>query len=206
MGRINSSIGSFAQNPNSANGVKKFTVDDPTMREPQVERHFQSTEPINEKIEAAESEDIFKELEEIRQTRVSLEPDKKNKIELLLGLKRKYANLKIDDHVITLRNLSAKETKVLINTAFTMQLEDRKVDYIYDIRNYTLAFAIYAIDDVKISDILGDNDNMETRISLIEEMPEDSVSEMHAFYEEHIVVKAPKSKEEAKEVIDSIKK
>ena len=220
MGRINSSIGTLAQNSNSANTMKKFTVDDPTLQQEDVPQQapifdrrraqqFQATEEVphaHERIDVADGEDVFEKVEEVRRTRAALEPDKKNKIELLLGLKRKYANVTIDGHEITLRNLTAKESKMLVKTAFTMQEENRQVDQLYDIRNYTIAFAIYAIDDVKISDILGENDNMDMRVSLIEEMPESAVSELHASYEEFIAIKAPKTEAEVKEVIEDIKK
>jgi len=233
MGKINSSIGALAQNADSPNTVKKFVVDDPTataqpgldalndikQAPPPIppirgsrrlnygaQEQQQNNPQAHERIDVAEGDDIFEKVEEVRKTREALDPEKKNKLEILLGLKRKYGNLEIDDHTITLRNLSAKESKVLVKSAFSMQEENRKVDQLFDIRNYTLAFALYAIDDVKISDILGMNDTMEMRLSMIEEMPEAAISELHEFYEKNIAVRQPQTEHEAKEVMGDIKK
>jgi hypothetical protein len=221
MANINSSIGKLAQNSDSINQVKRYSVDDPTgIKEEDIpiydKRHRrQGNEILNENLDAheridiAEGEDVFKKIEEIenlKKRKASIDPDRKSKIEVLLGLKRRYANTEIDGHVITLQNLSAKESKLLVKTAFTMQEENRKVDQIYDIRNYTLACALYAIDDEKISEILGEDDNIETRLSLIEEMSETAISELHTFYEEKVAIKPPQDKKEAKEVIEDIKK
>lgn len=223
MGRINSSIGSVAQNPQQTDNMKRFVVEDPTapqqMEQQQIEqppvfdRRRSSNVPPNyvqahahEVIDVGDEEDIFEAVEQIRKKRNSLDPDKKNKIEILLGLKRKYGKIKIDNHVITLRNLSAKESKRLVKSAFDLQKEEKHIDQIYDIRNFTLAFAIYAIDDVKISDILGKNDNLEMRVSMIEEMPEDAIIELHKFYESDIASNQPKNEVEAKEVVEDIKK
>ena len=219
MVRINSSIGSLAQNPQQMDRIKKFVVDDPMapqeieQQKPSFDRRRNynvSTEPTiaqaNEIIEVADTDNIFEEVEEIRRKRNSLDPDKKNKLEIILGLKRKYGKINIDGHIITLRNLSAKESKQLVKTAFDLQKEQKHVDQIYDIRNFTLAFSIYSIDDVKISDILGENDNLEIRLSMIEEMPEAAIIELHEFYEKNIAMRQPNTEAEAKEVIEDIKK
>lgn len=214
MGKINSPIGSFAQN--SSERFKKFTVDDPTLEggdegvseggDEGVSIDMRSTPQAHERIELADDDQLFDKIDEMRRARNSLDPDKKNKIEVLLGLKRRYADREVDGHLITLRNLSAKETKAIVGAAYVMEKESRKVDSLYDIRDYTLAFSIYAIDGEKISDILGDDDNMETRVSLIEEMPESAILELHSFYESEIAVKPPKDKREAEEVVEDIKK
>jgi len=219
MGRIESSIGSLAQNPRQER-IKRLVVDDPTapqMEQPPVfDRRRAPVDPsiayahemahANEVIEVADGEDVFEKVDEVRRKRNSLDPDKKNKLEVLLGLKRKYGKMDIDGHTITLRNLSAKESKQLVKSAFDLQKEQKHVDQIYDIRNFTLAFAMYAIDDVKISDILGENDNLEMRVSMIEEMPEAAIVELHEFYENNIAVRQPQTEMEAKEVIEDIKK
>jgi len=219
MVRIDSSIGSLAQNPQQSDKTKRFVVDDPTapqeieQQKPSFDRRRNynvSTEPTmaqaNEIIEVSDSDNIFEEVEEIRRKRNSLDPDKKNKLEVLLGLKRKYGKVNIDGHIITLRNLSAKESKQLVKTAFALQKDQKHVDQIYDVRNFTLAYSIYSIDDIKLSDILGENDNLETRVSMIEEMPEAAIIELHEFYENNIAIKQPNTEVEAKEVIEDIKK
>jgi hypothetical protein len=76
---------------------------------------------------------------------------------------------------------------------------------IFDLRHFTLAYSLYAIDNVELSEILEDNDDFETRLSLIEEMSDNVIQELYKFFEDEIRIK-DYNNDNGKELIGDIKK
>lgn len=215
MTEINSSIGKITSDQKP---MKRYTVDGPEadfgVKENPVEtrrRRFQQQQqqpnvPNSRMAYVANNEseeDIFKQAERMRAEKNKMAPDNKNKIEVLLGLKRKYGEITIDDHKIVLRSLSAKESKFIINSAYDIANE-KPIDKVYNLRHNTLAFSLFSIDGEEISDIIGDD--FDIKLSLIEEMSDEAIAELFKFYEDNIAVKMPQTEKEAKEVIADIKK
>lgn len=136
-----------------------------------------------------------------------LEPltqNEKNKLETLLGLRKRELPVIIDGHEFVLSALTALDFKKL-----TRRIVDKAKDAIdetFEVRNTTLAISLISLDGESISSMIeeGDDIDLETRISIIENMAESLVAELYTFYRENINV-IPTSQKEVKEVMSNLK-
>jgi hypothetical protein len=225
MGTIESSIGKVSSEDRGP--MKRYVVDDPTAEKENFfaqrdmliqqqeqrllnqERNESPTVAFVKKL----NEEQFAEHEDlVRETRAKknvIDPTKKTKLECLLGLRQKYDSINIDGHKVTLKSLSAKATKDIFEKMYKVKSEDElasPIEKMFDMRHLTLVYALYAFDDVKFSDILGEFDDFDTRLSLVEEMSDDAVKDIYSFFEEKIKFKFPTNEVETKELIGDIKK
>ena len=225
MGTIESSIGNVVSN-DSGNQPRRYIVDDPTGEneefvDPMAQRNMllqQQQQLMREKSPTTTfvrklNEEQVKEHEdlvtEVRNRKKSLDPNKKTALEQLLGLKQKYGSINIDGHKITLKSLSAKATQDIFEKMYAVKdltEANNPIEKMFDMRHLTLVYALYAFDDVKFSDILGEFDDFDTRLSLVEEMSDDAVKDIYAFFEENIKLKLPTNEGEAKEILGDLKK
>ena len=129
----------------------------------------------------------------------------KNKLEVLIGLKKKIKSINIDGHSISLKALTGGEVKKVFEYLSSFK-DDIGIVQAYKSRHVILAYSIYSIDGEKVEDLLGDDDCFENRLAIVENISEEVLSDLHSFYEKEIVVKTPSNEQEVKEAIENIKK
>jgi len=209
MGSIESSIGTTTTSSNKQQ-LRHFVVDnDENENEEQVDDFAEERAIVNEMREAQNKpikteDDVLSEVVQLRKEKNVISKNSKNKLEALLGLKTIYATIDIDGVKITLKNLSALDMKNALDKISL--LSKTKLQEVFDTRNVFLGLSLYKIDDQLMSDILGENDDIETRLSLIENMSEDAIAILDNFYDTKIKIKLPQKQNEAEEVISEIKK
>ena len=178
--------------------MKKFVVDEPGLKSnEQFEQELMNENFIDPKAALKQSADFKKT------TEVKITTEKKNKWELLLGLKRTKKSIKIEGHSIVLQNLSSGDMKAAYKK---IAEQDKVVDQFFNTRHIFLAFSLYSFDGELISEMLGDDDDPDSRLSIVENMSEDVVKELYDFYNEQFNTVHPQSAEEFKEVSSDLKK
>ena len=220
MGTIESSIGKVASK--NQQPMKRFVVDDPTLggtSQPQEQTYQSQQEQARQEYAPdlapgitnfdAQSpgqqldDKTMAEYQEAKRMKGRIAPDKKIKLEALLGLKRIRKTVKIDDHDITLQNISGADMMEALKAVAECKTN---LDFIYKSRHILLALSLFAIDGQEVSDILGEEDNLEMRLSVVENISDDALNELHAFYDKEIGVKIPQTGKEMQEIQGDIKK
>lgn len=150
------------------------------------------------------------ELENARKTAVDqrkrVSPAAKERIEFLTGLGRARKEIEFEGVVFSLQSLKASEMRDVLHFG---SRGETTAEAMFDIRAYTLAYAVEKIDSQQIGIVLGD-DSLDARFDLICRMEEETVEFLHRNYNE--MVKESKTRfevktnEEAKEVAEEIKK
>ena len=200
MATIESSIGSVVSGSNQQ--MKKYVVDDPDIDMPVVNPLYKP--PTQEQPVLSEKE-VFDKYNEAKKAKVQISPDRKKKIECLLGLRRITKSTNIDGLNITLRNLNANDSRMALKTIAEKAMTN--IDLMFYSRNVYLALSLYELDGEKVSELLGEEDlNVELRLSLVEEMAEEVVKQLHEFYQKEIGINLPQTGEEVGEVNAEIKK
>ncbi len=196
MVTTHSSIGKISSTPQP---TKRYIVDDPT-----AQRIEEPIRPPNDE-EMAElhmKQDIMEKVKAAKESKELITQTGRETIELLLGLKRKRESIIIDGVTITLQNLSGRNVKEIFSKLRELEESDTKtVQTVYDARNLVLGCSLYAINNELVTNILGDNDSFEMRMSLIEEMAEVVIVELYTFYTNNLSTDT-----DEKEVIADIKK
>jgi len=198
--------------------IRRFVVDDPfvdnvdnrrdnhvdnrTVERP-VEDFQQEMEQLKEKTECNSS--VLEEMQERRKKVSSISKEGKKKLELLLGLKKDVKYTMIDNVKIGLQNLSSGDTKKMYERIYKHE-DVLPVEMMFIIRNLALAFTLYSVDGELMSDVLGDFDNIDMRLDLVENMNEIAIKELYEFYEKEIAVAIPATMKEHEEVAAQIKK
>lgn len=199
MASIESTLGKVVSAESSP--IKRYVVEEPEME--QYEQQYQQPQHPQIQGEYIDPRAAFKQVEEFKKINNTLSEGKKSKLELLLGLRKSKKSIKIDGHTIVLQNLSSGDMK----SAYKKIAEnDKVVDQMFDTRHIFLCYSLYSFDGETISSLLGDDDDLETRLSLIENMSEDVVKELYEFYNKSFEGNHPKTDEEFKEVTSDIKK
>jgi hypothetical protein len=222
MAIIESALGKV-QSQNSSS-LRNYVVEDPTLLpeeeprvnnqlSPQVQQVYQERLKQVQKVrELSEDEKFFMQANEecpveVFETKVKAKKEvitesRKQKLELLLGLKKVKKSIVIDEYKIVLQNLSSSDMKCVFD-----KIADKTtmLDQMYYARQAYLAYSLYSFDGELISDLLGEDDGFEMRLSIIENMSDSVVNELYKFYETEIDFQ-PKNNEEAKEVVSDIKK
>ena len=213
MATIESQIGSVVS---SQRPMKKYTVDDPTL-EPEELKDIPVVNPLYLKQRAAQQQEeqeikpktdaaIFEKYEQAKINKNKISKDGKSKIEALLGLKKITKSITIDGIEITLKNLTGNGTRLAFKTI--EEHAKNNIDIMFYSRHVYLALSLYKIEDQDISVLLGEGDepNVDLRLSLIEELSEDTIKDLQDFYEKEIGIKSPITEGEVKEVNSDIKK
>ena len=218
MGTIESSIGKVASKNQP---MKRFVVDDPSLGSAE----HSPISPANPQAQILEEyapdlapgitdfdnqspgqqldDKTMAEYQEAKRMKNRIAPEKKAKLEALLGLKRIRKTVPIDNHQITLQNIGGADMHEALRAVADCKTN---LDFIYKSRHVLLALSLYAIDGQEISDILGDQDNLEMRLSVVENISDDALNELHAFYDKEIGVKIPQTGKEMQEIQSDIKK
>lgn len=206
MAKFESPIGSVALSDSPK--MKTYTVDDAATEEAlisSVQRRTFETTTEQEVKEETDDEKVMKKFKEAKTNKNKISDNKKMKLEILLGLKKYSETVEIDGHKIVLTTLSAGDKKLAYDTVATVS--KTAFQEMFDTRHIFLALSIYSFDDDEISKLLGEeNDNIEMRLSLIENLSDEVVSTLYNVYDKKLDVKMPKNEKEAKEVASDIKK
>jgi len=130
--------------------------------------------------------------------------DRKNVVEVLLGLKKKTATAHIDGHAISLRNLKSEETKRVLKA---VRLEKDGFDQLYLTKHMVLAYALDSIDGETLEEALANVDSEKLRIDILANMDHSAVDELWEVYLKEInAAFSIRNETEAAEVASDIKK
>lgn len=128
------------------------------------------------------------------------------RFEVLIGIGRLTRDVVIDNVTFSVRSLKSKELRDVMDRAATTTTN---VGEALTIRNSTLAYAIYQIDDQEISSYIGSN-KIADRLVLIDELEEMVVSKIWAEYSKMLDAHQERLNKdlgtEAEEVIENVKK
>lgn len=182
--------------------MKKFTVDD-----------AQNVKPVNGNALQARQ----KLIEETAQTQ--LPTSARNRIEYLLGIGKKYIDVKVEgedgrESLYRFKTLRSKDMRAIILITQD-SLRQKDPEYLFSVRVETLSRAIDSIDNTPIDEVLGiseadENERLEIRKAFFEEMDEHVIHYIYANYNKDVKEKtaqyAINTEEKAKEVVEDIKK
>lgn len=128
-----------------------------------------------------------------------------SRINFLAGIGRLKKDVDVEGTVFSIRTLNAKEQRAALLAAANVPA----IETLFEGRAQQLARAIYAIDGVLIEEILGTSD-VSTISHLLDEMDDNTLNYLYNHYsllnEEANKKYAIKSPEDAKEVLDNVKK
>lgn len=140
------------------------------------------------------------------ENRKRVSPAAKERIEFLMNLGRGKLDVTVDDVVFSLQSLRDNELK---NALMAGSKGTTRAEAMFEIRKYTLAYAIEKIDGQTFAIIIGDDD-IEIKADVISKMDESLIEHLHNSYEEMIRKNkekfAIKTEGEAKEVVEDLKK
>lgn len=206
MVTFESSIGTVAS---SAAPLKRYVVDDPTAaaaaapvrkEEPQIpQAQVEQPRKLSE-------EEIWQKYNDAKRERKEISPDKRRKIEALLGLRKVIKTINIDGMNFSMRNLCANDTRVALKSI--AEHSTTNVDLMFYSRNVYVALTLYEINGESVAELLDENNgvDIELRLSLIEEMDEGVVKSLYDFYTKEIGISIPQTIEDVREVQAEIKK
>jgi len=131
--------------------------------------------------------------------------DRKDILEVLLGLNQKTASTEIEGHEIVLRKLKSDENKRIFK--HVNKLPD-PIEKIYTTKHFVLALSVVSVDGQELSEILsGGEDEDKLRLELIQNMESEAVEQLWNTYKDKISnVYNVSSPEATKEVISDLKK
>ncbi len=213
MATVESQIGEVSSNSTS---YKQYVVEDLSSEEEMINKPITNKSSIKpqeipeEYRELASAEAAIAEARQAKEAKNKISESGKNRIEILLGLRKNIKSTTIDGHKISLKSVESGDVKNIFTRVAEYELkaqENRKyyIEQVIETRNCMLAASLYAIDNELISNLLGDEDTLEMRLSIVENMAEEVVKELYDFYQAEVEVK-PKSQAEAKEVAEDLKK
>jgi hypothetical protein len=154
-----------------------------------------------------EYEKEYRMAKEIRRTgRERLNEGARRRIEMLIGMTRTTHAVKIGENEYVFQSLQAKEMRAALIAAAEF---DGTIQSPFEIRKQLLARSLTHIAGIEIEQFLG-TDQFNDRLLFIEELDEALLNRLYAEYlkmaEEARDKFALKSDEDAKEVIDNLKK
>lgn len=143
---------------------------------------------------------------EIKELQSKAHPAATSRLELLLGIGRLTTDVIIDNVKFSLRSLKNKEFKEVI-TYFGQQDIKTKFDELIVMRNATLSFSLYKVDDEDVHSFIG-NSELKSVIDLIEGMEDSVVDKLWVAYKK--MIKENDSQDAlgktAEEIVENIKK
>jgi len=205
MATIESSLGSIPSS--NSTPMKKWVVDDPTMDIPDSEIKNPHYKPVQQqmKVTPEKEQEMFEKFQEAKRQKNTINPESKKKIEALLGLRKIIKSTTIDGITFTLKNLNANCTRIAYKAV--AERSATNVDMMFYSRNVYLALSLHEIDGQPIEEILGEKEiDIDTRLSLIDEMDDNIINELYSFYDKEIKIKLPDTAEAMAEVQGEIKK
>ena len=188
------------------------TVQAPQMREFNV---GDPTDAGNSQQQAQSQLDVEKSIRDARAAKQHemangprIDPDAKKRIEILANIGRMTRDVKMGEHTFTIRTLKAKEAREAALATFSSV--ETQLEASYEARRQQLARSIFQIDGHAVSDVIGTTD-LEGTLAWIDNNLEDIVvnklfSEFNSLKEEAQTKYGIASAEEAKEVVEELKK
>lgn len=145
-----------------------------------------------------------KQAQEARKTYIN--PVVKEKLELLVGLKRKVDSITIDNTTFTLKSLSRKEYRLALKNTYLSfqakeQLDISPAEFGLEFQCQQLALALMLIDEQEPFVFFGTDDPLKIASSL-EDLSEDLVSELFEFFKTFKITNPPKTEE----LVEDLKK
>lgn len=182
---------------------------------PNEDQQFQGSiqQPPRRRDSEGLDEEQIKELESARKMKMDREnrisPEARTRIEFLSGIGRLEESVKVENTKFTLQSLKAYEQEEVFDCISNLG-DVTAVKMQFEIRAQTLARAIYAIDDQPLGIVVGSN-HIEDKVAAMRELDENVADYLYKWYQENIVKKAQskysvKNEEEAKEVVEAVKK
>lgn len=140
----------------------------------------------------------LKSAREMKEKDKRITPEKKNKLEVLMGLKKRVASIEIDGHKITLQNItSLQSNKILSEVA----KQTTGLDQVYTTMHMVIGYALKAIDDEEL------NYDDEEKIKVAGNMAYETLTELYNFYTKEIGTKLSVNSSKAiDEVVEDVKK
>jgi hypothetical protein len=157
--------------------------------------------------QSIEIERQIKEAREAKRTgREPLNDGAKRRIEMLVGMTQFSREVNLDGNIYILQTLRSKEMR----EAFMIIAEyDGTVQSPFEMRRQFLARSLTQVAGLDIAQFVGSN-SLEAKLQLIDDLPEDFLNRLYSEYlalvkesKEKFAIKTP---EEAKEVIEDLKK
>lgn len=152
-------------------------------------------------------EDLEKEIRQARQEQRHQRAPKEavNRFELLTGIGRLTTEVEIEKVKFSLRSLKSKELRSVMEKA---SVASTNIGEAMLIRNYTLAFSIFKIDNNPIYSIIG-SDSIEDKVDMVDDFEENLTSKLWNAYSEMLKDNYSDDKvlgDTPKKVIETIKK
>lgn len=215
MSVIESPIGKVISSGQST-PLKRYVVSDDERSKPntQARRYYNSDveddfDPgldIEPTIPERDPHEVKAYVDKLKAQKDKVAPERKNKLEILIGLKKKIKSIVVEGHTIELKALSGGEIKSVFEF-LSKDTNQTNIVQIYNSRHAILAFSLHSIDGELIEDLVGEeNNNLETRLAIIENLSDVLVGELHSFYEKEVCVDRPKNELEIKEALQDLKK
>lgn len=132
-------------------------------------------------------------------------PDARQRIDILTGIGRITKEFSLDGHTFVIQSLKARDLREIIVEA--SKVSNIEVNFV--LRAQTLARSLIKIDGHEVGLVIGNN-TLEARLALLDELDEGTLSYIHQQYsemnKEHQEKFGIKNEEDAKEVVEQVKK
>lgn len=142
-----------------------------------------------------------------------MNPQRKRGLQAILGIGRIERTVPVDGVQFTLHTLNTRETKII--TSIPRQyakMENAGYDMVFEMRSYTLAFALESIDGVSFADVVG-SDEFEDALATVYEFDEILAAVLYREYQDMVKegraqykLDAQDTTDAAKEIVEDIKK
>lgn len=182
-----------------------------TQRQAQQRQQPQQQVGYNQNLHQPADFDDFKDMRQQhveKSKKVSL--DGRDRINYLIGIGRKTIDVPVGDVVFTLRTLKTREMRDALVAA--NDFETKTFEHYYNLRNYTMAFALTAVDNMSLDLVLGIKDLNPNNVIdyLLDEMDDvvldylyEKFLKLHNDQKNLFIIK---TENELKEVTEDIKK
>lgn len=136
--------------------------------------------------------------------------ESKGRLEYLLGLGRIKDTMEVDGVKFGLQSLRTRELESVWEEVIKLGDTESKLKFQFELRIQTLARALVSVDDMPFEMVLGKS-TLDDKMVFLRELDENVIDFLYSFYQKNIVDVGKdkysiKSKEDAKEVSEEIKK
>lgn len=148
-------------------------------------------------------EELHRVKQEIKQSKLEVSPKAKNRIELLLGLKKKIKEVHVEGIKFTLKTLKHAEYQEVFS-AISKLSDVSSIVISLELQIQTLARAITHIDDAPILNVLSVS-TVEEVVNYLREFENDVIDQLHEEFKS-LKSETEVKKEEESEVTENLKK
>lgn len=161
--KIESSLGKVMFNRQQT--PKVLTVEDSSIEEYNQKQNFSDPESRLDRVRELESVRA-----ESKQLRKQAPVEAKNRLDILLGIARSAKDVEVEGVIFSIRSLKAKEIREITERLTELNTNSEVINRL-DMRNYMIAFSLYAIDGQDIDLVIGSN-SIEDRVEFVGELDE----------------------------------